>query len=173
MGVSAPIVAMIVFIGAIAFTASTANLIVNAMQSLVELTSNINVEYCRAYARIEISNVTLSNGVITLLIKNLGPETVLLVDQGYRWCSLAIAYNSVRGWITFLLDEYEVTGITVLNSNVSHRYSGRISINPGEGAYITARLPEGAPEIIAGSPITIVFSTRFGDVSRRVVVKDD
>ncbi|MBS7640636.1 MAG: hypothetical protein QXJ19_03275 [Candidatus Bathyarchaeia archaeon] len=173
MGVSAPIVTMIVFIGAIAFTASTANIIVNAMQLLIELTSSINIEYDGAYTRIEISNATVVNGVITLLIKNFGPETVLLVDQGYKWCSLAITYNSVRGWITFLLDEYEVASIIMLNSNVSRSYSGRISINPGEGAYITARLPDEAPKMIAGSPIIIVFSTRFGDTSKYVVVEDD
>lgn len=174
MGVSVSAAAIIVFIGAAAFIASTANLTANLMYSFANIASSLNSQYNRAYTRIEIANVTISDYRVTLLVKNLGPETIFLLDQGYRWCSLIISYNSTLGWITYLLDDYNVTGIISLNlMSVIYEGAGRSYIGPGEGGWLTAKLPEGAPEIPNGSPVVIVFSTRFGESSKMVVVKDD
>lgn len=153
MGLSVPIAAAIVLIGATVFMASAANMATSIMQSLADLTSNIN-DCFRVYARIEITNATMLNGTMVLFVKNYGPEEVLLVDQGYKWCSLIASYNSTEGWVTFLLDNY---------------YSATAPlIYPGEEVMITASLPNGAPKAVEGSPFVIVFSTRFGEVSRLV-----
>lgn len=173
MGVSVPVSAIIIFIGTAAFIASSINLATNIMQSLMELTSSLDGHRNRAYTRIEICNAKVSNGTIILFIKNFGPETIFLVDQGYRWCSLIISYNSTKGWITYLIEDYDVAGKIILSSNSAYGSSQCGSINPGEGAWITAKMPDGAPEVIGGSPITIIFSTGLGETSRLVVVSDD
>lgn len=169
---SIPVAAMIVYIGVMVFTASIISSVISTMQVLMELTSNIDTYHEKVYTRIEIANLSISNDTINLLIKNLGPETVFLVDQGYRWCSLIVSYYSEDGWVTYLLDEYEVAYIVALGSNVSYG-AGRSFINPGEGAWLIAKLPDGAPEIAGGLPVTVVFSTRFGEVSKCVVVRND
>jgi len=157
LGLSVPIAAAIVLIGATVFMASAANMATNIMQSLIDLTSNIN-DCCRVYCRIEITNATILNDTMVLLVKNYGPEEVLLVDQGYDWCSLIVSYNSTEGWVTFLLD--------------GHYSATAPLIYPGEEVMITAGLPNGAPEAIEGSPFIIVFSTRFGEVSKLVVFRE-
>lgn len=173
MSASVPVAAIIVFIGAIVFIASTANLMVNIAQSLIELNINMDSHHNRVYTRIEIANATILNNTITLLVKNMGPETIFLVDQGYKWCSLTVSYNSALGWVTYLLDNYNVINITILGSNVAYDGFSREFINPGEGAWITANLPEKAPEIMNGSPIMIVFSSGFGETAKCMVVKND
>jgi len=124
-----------------------------------------------AYTKIEISDVTASNDTIEMLVKNLGPKTIHLVKyNGYSWCSLIISYNSTLGWVTYLIDNYIVSNITVLGTNVTYSPSEHNFINPGEGAWIITRIPNGAPEIPNGSPVIVVFSTRFGEVAMYEVV---
>lgn len=173
MGAGTPIAAMVILIGAITLMASMTSLATNSMHALTELTLTINGQHSRAYTRIELSNATLSGDTITLLVKNFGPEVVFLVDRGYKWCSLIISYCSAIGWVTYLLDNYVVLNVTILSSNATYYALNRHFIGPGEGAWITARLPSGAPEIPCGSPAIIIFSTGFGEVSKLVVVRHD
>ena len=171
MGLSTPIAISIVFIGILAFISSVFGLLVNTMHTLVEVTSHIN-DWGSGYTRIEISNITVSNDTIEMLVKNLGSRTIHLIKHGYSWCSLIISYNTTLGWITYLIDNYTVSNITVLGTNVTYSSSKHNFINPGEGAWIIAGIPEGAPEIPNSSPVMVVFSTRFGEVAAYEVVRD-
>jgi len=173
MGLSTPIATSIVFIGVLAFISSVFSLLINATHSLIEATSHID-EWITTYTRIEISNVSVSNNIIEFLVKNLGPRTIHLIRYGdYSWCSVIVSYNATSGWVTYLIDNYTVNNITVLDTNVTYSPSQHPFINPGEGAWILTRLPEGAPEIPVGSPVIIVFSTRFGDVAMYEVVRNE
>lgn len=171
MGISTPVAASIVFIGILVFISSAFGLLINTMHLLVEIASHVNYGD-KVYTRIEISNITVSNVSVKMLVKNLGPEVIHIIKYGYSWCSLIISYNSSLGWVTYLIDDYTINNITVLNTNVTYSPSEHSFINPGEGAWITARLPKGAPEIIDGSPVMIVFSTRFGEVAMYEVIKN-
>ena len=170
MSISTPVAASIVFIGILAFISSVFGLLINTMHTFVEVTSHIS-DWGSAYTRIEISNITVSNDTIEMLVKNLGPRAIHVIKYGYSWCSLIISYNSTLGWVTYLIDDYTVSNITVLGTNVTYSPSEHDFINPGEGAWIIARAPEGAPEIMGGSPVVVVFSTRFGEVATYEVVK--
>ena len=170
MGFSTPVAASIVFIGILAFISSVFGLLINTMHTLVEVTSHI-YDRDSGYTRIEISNITVSNDTIEILVKNLGPRTIHLIEHGYSWCSLIISYNSTLGWVTFLIDNYTVSNITVLGTNVTYSPSTHSFINPGEGAWIIARIPEGAPEIPNSSPVIVVFSTRFGEAATYEVIR--
>lgn len=170
MGISTTVATAIVFIGLLTFVSSILGLLFNTTYLLMEIYSNVNYDVVRT--RIEISDVTVSNDSIVMLIKNLGPGVIHLVNYGYSWCSIVISYNSSLGWVTYLIDNYVVNNITVLNTDVSYSLPEHSFINPGEGAWITARIPEGAPEIMSNSPVVIVFSTRFGEVAMYEVVRN-
>jgi len=170
VGISTPVAASIVFIGFLVFISSVFGLLINTMHTLVEVTSHTNY-LDNAYTRIEISNITVSNDTIEMLVKNLGPKTIHLVKYDYSWCSLIVSYNSSLGWVTYLIDNYTISNITVLDTSVTYSPSEHPFINPGEGAWIIAKLPEGTLEIPDSSPVIVVFSTRFGEIATYEVVK--
>lgn len=171
MGLSTPIATSIVFIGVLAFVSTVFGLLVDSAHTLIELSSRVD-ELRSVYTRIEISDVSVSNNTVKFLVKNLGPRTIHLIRyENYSWCSVIISYNTTLGWTTYLIEDYIVENITILGSNVTFSPSQHPYINPGEGAWILARLPEEAPEIPVGSPVVVVFSTRFGETATYEVVR--
>jgi len=163
MGLSAPMASAIVLAGIVIFIGSVSS---SMLYGLYYFTDLVAYDRIRVKSRLELTILSVTNSSVEISVTNLGPRTVFFVSEGgYRWSSIIISYRSGSAWETYLIDDYEVVEINVTDTNFSFNPSTHQFISPGETARIRAYLPAGAPEIEIGSPVTVVFSSRFGEVA--------
>jgi len=165
MGISTPIASAIVLAGVVVFISSISSSLLYGLCYFTEMVYSCD-QTCKIKSRLELSISSVTNESLKILVNNLGPETIFLISgRGYNWNSIIISYRANSAWKTYLVDNYEVLEINVTDTNLSFNPSTHPFIRPGETAKIRVDIPEGAPEIEAGSPLIVVFASRFGEVT--------
>jgi len=164
MGLSAPIASAIVLTGIVIFIGSVSSSLLYGLYCFTDL---VTYDQYRVKSKLDLNVLSVTNDSVEISVANSGQETVFLVSEGgYRWSSVIISYRSGSALNTFLVEDYEVLEINVTDTDVSFNPSTHQFINPGETARIRAVIPAGAPEIEVGSPVTVVFSSRFGEAAK-------
>jgi len=162
MGVSVPIASAIILTGAVIFIGSLSASLLYGIHYFSDLATY--ERYVKS--RLELNVLSVTGRSVEFSVSNHGPSTVFLVSRGgYMWSSVIISYRSGSRARTYLVEDYVVLEINVTGTNVSFSPSEHPFIGPGETARIRASIPSDAPEIEVGSPVKVVFASRFGEVA--------
>ncbi len=161
MGLSVSIASAIVLIGWIAFIGSisaTMLTTINAVGTMVNSTSSDSIKLGVQLAlRIMYANTSC----ITISVQNTGSRDIFLRNETFAWNSVILTYNNTD-WKTYMIDNYTVLAINPTGANTSFTFTSQQSIKPGEQALIEVDLPSGAPPILIGSIVNVVFASHYG-----------
>ncbi|MBC7112727.1 MAG: hypothetical protein H5T34_01675 [Candidatus Methanomethyliales bacterium] len=125
-------------------------------ESVEAMRQTLQVEKVRVETSLELSVISIENASLTALVRNKGSTTVFL-EPG--WNDVIVSYQAYDGWRTCLANfnaSVRVSGSEVFFQS-DHNF-----INPGEEAVLDVWLPEGAPEILNGSVVRVVFASHYG-----------
>ena len=100
---------------------------------------------------------------------NQGSKDVFLRNETFAWNSVIITYNN-SDWQTYLIENYTVLDISASGTNESFDITSHQSIKPGEQALIEVELPSGAPDILIGSVVNVVFASHYGVSARQEIL---
>ncbi len=70
--------------------------------------------------------------------------------------------DEIPHWLSYIIEDYTVLDVKVIDTQVSFNPSSHKFINPGEEARISFNLPEDAPAIPVGATVIIVFASHYG-----------
>jgi hypothetical protein len=70
--------------------------------------------------------------------------------------------DEIPHWLSYIIEDYTVLEVKVIDTQVSFNPSSHKFINPGEEARISFNLPEDAPAIPVGATVIIVFASHYG-----------
>jgi len=164
MGFSVTIASCIVLIGLIVgFTLVSAAV----FQGLRDLSTAIRGYFDREKSKLDVGLMLKVEAVnatsCNITVKNIGSETIFLRSQnGFQWNTIVFSYGNNSGWLSYVIEDYEVITIKVSNTNHSFDPASHKCINPGEEALISFKIPYGAPEIPLNAVVSVVFVTHHG-----------
>jgi archaellum component FlaF (FlaF/FlaG flagellin family) len=161
MGLSVSIASAIVLIGWIAFIGSISAAMlttINAVGTVVNSTSSDDIKLS---VQLALTILYAYNSNITISVQNTGSREIFLRNETFAWNSVILTYNDTD-WQTYLIDNYTVLAINPVGANTSFTLTSQQSINPGEQALIEVDLPSGAPPILLGSIVNVVFASQYG-----------
>lgn len=162
MGLSVSIASAIVLIGWIAFIGSISAAMlttINAVGTMVNSTSSDNIKLS---VQLALTITYAYNSSITISVQNTGSREIFLRNETFAWNSVILTYNNNTDWQTYLIDNYTVLAINPTGANTSFTFTSQQSIKPGEQALIEVDLPSGAPPILLGSIVNVVFASNYG-----------
>jgi len=173
MGFSVTMASSIVLAGLILFTGSLfMSLLYSLYTSIGVMATYVDGEKARLGVKLEAEIEDVGNFSIQLNVKNVGSKPIFLQEDGYRWNSIIVSYNtSTSRWVTYLIEDYTILEVRVTGTNVSFNPAGHRFLEPGEEARIAFHLPNGAPEIPAGGVVTVVFASHYGVSARDEAVR--
>ena len=161
MGLSVSIASAIVLIGWIAFIGSISAAMlttINAVGTVVNSTSSDDIKLS---VQLALTITYAYNSNITISVQNTGSREIFLRNETFEWNSVILTYNNTD-WQTYLIDNYTVLAINPVGANTSSTFTSQQSIKPGEQALIEVDLPSGAPPILLGSIVNVVFASQYG-----------
>lgn len=113
-------------------------------------------EKARMETSLELNVAEIGDRSVTVLVKNRGSTTVFLKPG---WNDLIIYYEGGGRWTSYMVS-FNAT-VRVAGSQAffpsTHNF-----INPGEEAVLVAQVPDGAPDIVSGSTVVVVFVSHYG-----------
>jgi len=123
----------------------------------------VNRERDKLDVRLELDIESIAARSCTTTVKNLGTKTIFLQSQkGFKWNSIMISYQTNSHWLSYIIEDYTVLDVKVIDTTVSFNPASHSFINPGEEARISFDLPEEAPAIPNKATVIIVFASHYG-----------
>jgi len=164
MGFSVTIASTIVLIGLIILFSSLSAVLVYSLNTLSDTTKEyVNRERDKLDVRLEMDIDSIADRSCTTTVKNLGTKTIFLQSQkGFKWNSMVISYQNNSHWLSYIIEDYTVLDVKVIDTMVSFNPASHSFINPGEEARISFNLPEEAPSIPNKATVIIVFASHYG-----------
>jgi archaellum component FlaF (FlaF/FlaG flagellin family) len=161
MGLSVSIASAIVLAGWIAFIGAISTAMLSGVNSFGLLVNSMSKDDVKLGVQLELNITSVESRTINLTVTNTGSKDLFLEHESYAWNSIIVTYNNT-GWQTYLIDNYNVSAISVIGSSNSFDPASHRSINSGEQALIQVELPLGAPSIDIDSVVTVVFVSQYG-----------
>lgn len=159
MSLSNTITASIVLIGVLALIGSATVSLMAVLNGYISVWTGVTeAERVRLDIRLQLSITNVGDRTVEATVRNTGSRTIFLTPG---WNDVIIAYNASGDWKPFL-SSFTVVEIRVADSECSFQPSTHPYVNPGEEAVIIVQLPDGAPDILSGSPIIAVFVSHYG-----------
>ena len=164
MGFSVTIASTIVLIGLIILFSSLSAVLVYSLNTLSDTTKEyVNRERDKLDVRLEMDIDSIADRSCTTTVKNLGTKTIFLQSQkGFKWNSMVISYQNNSHWLSYIIEDYTVLDVKVIDTTVFFNPASHSFINPGEEARISFNLPEEAPAIPKKATVIIVFASHYG-----------
>lgn len=124
-------------------------------------------EYVEAGAvKVEVEVRLTVDGVserqINVTVRNRGSRTVFLNHEGRLRSVFILGYESTVGWVTCLIEDYELLSVRISGFNRSFNPAVHRHLNPGEEAVIRITLPDDMPGISVEGVAAVVFVTHHG-----------
>jgi len=163
MGFSIPLSSFIVMVGlVIAFSLAASATMQGALEVSRTIKNYVNLEKTKLDVKLELQINYVNESSCNITVKNLGSRVIFFKSQrGFRWNTIIFSYcNSC--WRSYLIENFTVLGVRVMNSNVSFSPESHSFIAPGEEAIVYFKLPEGAPEIPQNTVFTVTFISHYG-----------
>jgi hypothetical protein len=161
VGLSVSIASAIVLVGWIAFIGAISTALLGTMNNIGSIMNSPSSNNIKLNVQLRLTITSVESRSINFSVQNTGSLDIFLRNQTYAWNSVIITYNNTD-WRTYLLDNYTVLSINALGTNESFDVTSHQSIKPGEQALIEIYLPSGAPDILIGSVVNVVFVSHYG-----------
>ena len=164
MGFSVTIASAIVLIGLVIFFGSLSAVLVYSLNTLFDTTKEyVNREREKFDVRLELNITSIGADTCTIKLRNLGTKTIFLQSQeNFQWNSIVISYQNNSQWLSYIIENYTVLDVRVIDTQVLFNPADHPFINPGEEATISFNLPEEAPTISQGTTVIVVFASHYG-----------
>lgn len=164
MGFSVTIASAIVLIGLVILFGSLSAVLVYSLNTLSDATKEyVNRERDKLDVRLELEIETINADSCIIKVRNLGSKTIFLKSQeNFQWNSIVISYQNNSHWLSYVIENYTVLDVKVIDTQVSFNPASHSFINPGEEARISFNLLEEAPAIPVGATVIIVFASHYG-----------
>ena len=171
MGLSVSIASAIVLVGWIAFIGAISTALLTTMNNIGTLANSPSSDDVKLSVQLGLNITSVESGSLNFSVQNTGSLAIFLRNETFAWNSVIVTYNSTNtNWQTYLIDNYNVTAISVIGTDESFDVTSHQSINPGEQALIQIYLPSNAPDIQYGSVVDVVFASNYGVVARQEIL---
>jgi hypothetical protein len=169
VGLSVSIASAIVLVGWIAFIGAISTALLTTMNSVGSLVNSTSSDDIKLTVQLGLRIASVESRSVNFSVINQGSKDVFLRNETFAWNSVIITYNSTD-WQTYLIENYTVLNISATGTNESFDITSHQSIKPGEQALIEIDLPSGAPDILIGSVVNVVFASHYGVSARQEIL---
>jgi len=122
----------------------------------------VNLEKMKLDVKLELQINYVNESACNITVRNLGSRIIFFKSQrGFRWNTIVFSYWS-SSWRSYLIENFTVLKVKVINSSVSFKPENHSFIAPGEEAIIYFKLPEDAPAIPQNAVFTVAFISHYG-----------
>jgi hypothetical protein len=161
MGLSVSIASAIVLVGWIAFVGTISATMLTTVNDIGSLVNSTSSDDIRLSVQLGLRIEGVESRSINISVLNIGSRDIFLRNETFAWNTVIVTYNNTD-WQTYLIENYTVLTINVAGTNESFDAASHQSIKPGEQALVEIDLPTGAPDILTGSIVNVVFASHYG-----------
>jgi hypothetical protein len=169
VGLSVSIASAIVLVGWIAFIGAISTALLTTMNNVGSLVNSTSKDDIKLSVQLGLRITSVESRSVNFSVTNQGSKDVFLRNETFAWNSVIITYNN-SNWQTYLIENYTVLDISATGTNESFDITFHQSIKPGEQALIEMDLPSGAPDILKGSVVNVVFASHYGVSARQEIL---
>jgi hypothetical protein len=161
MGLSVSIASAIVLVGWIAFIGTISATMLTTVNDIGSLVNSASSDDIRLSVQLGLRIDSIESRSINVSVLNVGSRDIFLRNETFAWNTVIVTYNNTN-WQTYLIEDYTILAINVAGTNESFPLTSHQSIKPGEQALIEIDMPSGAPDILTGSIVNVVFASHYG-----------